>query len=198
MTNRIGSMMLVAIAAATLAVAGCASQKEPAEQAMAGIEKTLDDHGANLEKYLPERKAEIDAKVAALRESMTQEDFGDVVKDAAAVKEDLRRAIAESQIARAQARVSMEDEWTDLLKTVPEMIEAVDKNLAKQGSRPPKGMEKEAWKALVASYDATRDSWGVTAEQMSPANFEESVLAGREVKKTIAGIMKTLGIEPAA
>jgi hypothetical protein len=198
MISRLSGIALVALAAAVLGLAGCASQKEPAEQAMAAIEKSLADHGANLEKYQPERNAEIRAKVAALRESMAQEKYGSVVADAAAVKEDLRRAIADSQIRRAQTRVAMEDEWTDLLKTMPAMIEAVDKKLAKQGSRPPEGMEKDAWKALIESYDATRDSWGVTAENMASANFEESVLAGREAKKTIAGVMKTLDLEPAA
>ncbi|MGH8249622.1 MAG: hypothetical protein ACREVI_02815 [Steroidobacteraceae bacterium] len=198
MTNRLSKIALAALAAAALGLAACASQEEPAKQAMAAIEKTLADHGASVEKYLPERKAEIDARITALRESMTRKKFGDVVADAAAIKEDLRQAVADSQIARAEMRIEMENEWEELLKTIPEMIKAVDKKLASQGSRPPEGMEKDAWKMLTASYDATRDSWGVTAEQMAPANFEASVLAGREAKKTIAGVMQILGLEPAA
>ena len=39
-------------AAVLLVVSGCASQKEPAEQALAGIEKTLTGSGAQVQKYL--------------------------------------------------------------------------------------------------------------------------------------------------
>lgn len=198
MISRLSRIALIALMAMASGLSGCASQEEPAKQAMASIEKTLADHGASIEKYLPEQNAEIGARIAALREAMTQGKFGTVVADAAAIKEDLRKAVADSQIRRAQMRVEMENEWDGLLKSMPAMIEAVDKKLAKQGSRPPQGMEKDAWKALVASYDATRDSWGVTAEEMTSANFEASVLAGREAKKTIAGVMQILGLEPAA
>ena len=182
------------VAAALLAVAGCANQKEPAEQALAGLEKTLSDSGAQVQKYLPERHAEITAKVAALKDQLGKEEYGDVVADAPAVVDALRRAVADSAIQRAQARVAMEGEWDDLVKTMPAMIEAVDKRIASQGSRLPKGMDRAAYRALVDSYDAARESWGKSAAGMSGANFEATVLAGREAKATIAGVMQSLGI----
>lgn len=182
------------VAAALLAVAGCASQKEPAEQALAGIDKTLADSGAQIQKYLPERYAEITAKVAALKDQLAKEEYGDVVAGAPAVVAELRRAVADSAIQRAQARVAMESEWADLLKEMPAMIEAVDRKLASQGSRLPQGMDRAAYRAMVDSYDAARDSWGKASAEMTGANFEATVVAGREAKATIAGVMQSLGI----
>lgn len=185
---------VLALVAAAVALAGCAGQKEPAEQAMAGIEKTLEGSGAQVQKYLPERYLEIEAKVKALRDALAQESYGDVVADAPAVADQLRRAVADSAIRRAQVRVEMEAEWSDLLKAMPAMIEAVDRKIAIQGSRPPKGMDQAGWKAMVESYDATRDAWGKAAAEVSAANFEDTVLAGRDARAKIAAVMETLGI----
>jgi len=186
---------LAALAAAILGLAGCGSQKEPAEQAMAAIEKTLADSGAQVQKYLPERYEAIDVRVKALRDAMAQEQFGQVVTDAAGVTDEMRRAVADAMIERAKTRAAMETEWTALIESMPGMIAAVDRKLAVQGSRPPKGMDKDAWKALVESYDAARESWGKAAAEMTTANFEATVLAGREARTKIAGIMETLGLK---
>ena len=195
MNIRLSRFAVAALAAAILGLAGCGSQKEPAEQAMAAIEKTLADSGAQMQKYLPERYEAIDAKIKALRDAMAQEQFGLVVTDAAGVTDELRRTVADAMIERAKIRAAMETEWTTLIESMPGMVAAVDRKLAVQGSRPPKGMDKDAWKALVESYDAARESWGKAAAEMTTANFEATVLAGREAKTKIAGIMETLGLK---
>lgn len=195
MNTRLSRFALAALAAAVLGLAGCGSQKEPAEQAMAAIDKALADSGAQVQKYLPERYEAIDARIKALRDAMAQEQFGQVVSDAAGVTDELRRAVADAMIERAKTRAAMETEWTALIETMPAMVAAVDKKIAVQGSKPPKGMDKDAWKALVESYDAARESWGKAAAEMTTANFEATVLAGREAKTKIAGIMETLGLK---
>ncbi len=186
---------LAAFAAVILGLAGCASQKEPAEQALAAIEKTFAESGAEIQKYLPERHAEVSASIASLREAMAKEDFGDVVSEAGSVQDALRRAVAESRIRHAQVRVEMESEWAELTKSMPGMIDVVDKKIAAQGARAPKGMEKDAWKATIESYDAARDSWSKAAAEITNANIEDSVLAARAAKAKIAGIMETLGLK---
>ncbi|MGH8130542.1 MAG: hypothetical protein ACRES3_06785 [Steroidobacteraceae bacterium] len=195
MINGTRGLVLAALAAVLLGLAGCASQKEPAEQAMAAIEKTFAESGAEIQKYLPERHAEISASIETLRDSMSKENFGDVVAEASSVRDALRRAVADSRIRRAQMRVEMEDEWTELTKSMPAMIEALDKKIASQGRKPPREMTKDEWKSLIESYDAARDSWSKAAAEITTANFEATVLTAREAKTKIAGIMETLGLK---
>ncbi|MBX3703774.1 MAG: hypothetical protein KF822_08370 [Steroidobacteraceae bacterium] len=188
--------VLALFAAALLGLAGCASQKEPAEQALAAIEKTLEGSGAQVQKYLPERHQEIEARVTALREALVREDYGRVVKDAPQVTDLLRRAVADSAIRRAQARVELEAEWAELVKSMPAMIRAMDRKIAVQGGRPPAGMDQAGWKAMISSYDAARDAWGRSAAEMTNANFEDTVLAGRDARAKIGAMMETLGVKP--
>ena len=194
MTFTRSAVTLAALAVGLLGLAGCANQKEPAEQAMAGIEKTLEASGAQIQKYVPERYEEINASIAALRESLAQEKYGDVVSGAPAVEATLRRAVADSQIRRAQVKVELETVWADLVKTMPAMLADVDKRIAAQRGRPPKGMDRDAYKALVETYDAARASWSKAAETIDATNFESSVATAREARTAIAGVMDKLGM----
>jgi alkylation response protein AidB-like acyl-CoA dehydrogenase len=151
--------------------------------------------GEEIRQFLPDRAAEIEAKVAALRASMEQKSYGDVVTGAAEASADLKRAIADSRVARAKNRNAMENEWGELLESMPKLIESIDKKIAVQGRKPPKGMEKDAWKQLVESYDAARNAWGATAAGMKKETFDASVKAGRDAKVTISGIADQLGIQ---
>jgi hypothetical protein len=89
----------------------------------------------------------------------------------------------------------MESEWTDLTKSMPGMIEAVDRKISAQGARPPKGMDKATWKSTIDAYDAARDSWSKAAGEITTANFEASVLAARDAKLKITAIMESLGLK---
>lgn len=190
------AFITAALAALCLGVAACASQKEPAEQALAAVEAKFKESAAEIQKYLPERHAEIEASVASLRESMSNEDYSDVVAEAGQVQQSLKRAIGESRVRRAQLLVEMESEWDEMAKTMPTMVAAMDKKISSQRGRPPKGMTGDAWKQTIAEYDAARDAWGKAAAGLTRANFEESVLTARDAKAKIAGIMEKLGVKP--
>jgi hypothetical protein len=189
------AFITAAFAALCLGVAACASQKEPAEQALAAVEAKFKESGAEVQKYLPERYAEIEASVASLRDSMSNEDYGDVVAGAGQVQDNLKRAIGESRVKRAQMQVEMEDEWTEMSKSVPAMIDAMDKKITSQRGKPPQGMTREAWKQTIADYDAARDAWSKAAAEMTRANFEATVLAARDAKAKIAAIMESLDVK---
>lgn len=182
-----------ALAALLLGLAACASQKEPAEAALAALETKFSETGAEIQKYLPERYAEVEASIASLRESIAAQDFGDVVAGAAAAEDGLRRAVADARIKRAQVLVEMESEWAEMTKSMPEMIAAMDKKITAQRGRPPQGMTAEAWKQTIAEYDAARDAWSRAAAEMTSKTFEATVLAARDAKAKIAAIMDSLG-----
>ncbi len=184
-----------ALAAVLLGLAACASQKEPAEAALAELETKFSQAGAEIQKYLPERYAEVESRIASLRASVASEDYGDVVAGASAAANDLKRAVADSRIRRAQILVEMEGEWTELSKSMPAMIAAMDNKISAQRGRPPQSMTAEAWKQTIADYDAAREAWSTAAAQMSNKTFEATVLAARDAKAKIVAIMESLGVQ---
>jgi predicted outer membrane protein len=190
------AFVTAALAALCLGVAACASQKEPAEKALAAVEAKFKESSAEVQKYLPERYAEIEAGIASLRDSMSKESYGDVVAEAGKIQDSLKRAIGEARVRRAQMQVEMESEWAELSKSVPAMIDAMDKKITSQRGKPPQGMTRDAWRQTIADYDAARDAWSKAAAEMTRANFEATVLAARDAKAKIAAIMESLGVKP--
>lgn len=191
------AFVIAALAALSLGLAACASQKEPAEQALAAVEAKFKESAAEVQKYLPDRYAELEATVASLRDSLAQEDYGDVVRGAAAAQDSLKRAIADARVKRAQTIAAMDSEWDELVKSMPPMIEAMDRKISSQRGRPPKGMSRDEWKQTIADYDAARDSWSKATEtERTRANLEGMVVAARDAKAKIAAIMDKLEVEP--
>jgi hypothetical protein len=190
------AFVTAALAALCLGVAACASQKEPAEKALAAVEAKFKESSAEVQKYLPERYAEIEAGIASLRDSMSKESYGDVVAEAGKIQDSLKRAIGDARVRRAQMQVEMESEWAELSKSVPAMIDAMDKKITSQRGKPPQGMTRDAWRQTIADYDAARDAWSKAAAEMTRANFEATVLAARDAKAKIAAIMESLGVKP--
>jgi DNA repair exonuclease SbcCD ATPase subunit len=183
------------LAALMLGLAACASQKEPAEAALAAAEAKFTEMGADIQKYLPERYAEVEQQLAALRDSVARQEYGDVVAGAAAAQDEIKRAVADARIKRAQLLVEMESEWNDMVKSMPAMIAAMDKKISAQRGRPPQGMTADAWKQTVADYDAARDAWSKAAAEMTSQTFEATVVAARDAKAKIVAIMESLGVK---
>ena len=184
-----------ALAALLLGLAACASQKEPAEAALAAAETKFKEMGAEIQKYLPERYAEVEARLAALRESVASQDYRDVVAGATAAQDDIKRAVADARIKRAQVLIEMEGEWNDMVKTMPAMVSAMDRKISSQRGRPPKGMTADAWKQTIAEYDSARDAWSKAAAEMTSQTFEATVLAARDAKAKIVEIMDKLEVK---
>jgi len=187
--------LTAALAVLILGLAGCASQKEPAGQALAAIDKKFEESGAEIQKYMPDSYADVSKSIESMHEALSKEDYGDVVAEAGKVDDALKKAIAESRIRRAQIRIEMESEWTELTKTMPSMIAAMDRKIASQHGRPPQGMSRDAWKATIDSYDAAREAWSKAGAEMTNQNFEATVLAARDAKAKISGMMESLGVK---
>jgi hypothetical protein len=196
MTRISRAFLAASLAALSLGLGACASQKEPAEQALAAVEQKFTEAGDEIRKYAPETYAEVEKTVASLRESMKQEDYGDVVTGAAAAQGALKRAVADARVKRAQMIAAMDTEWEELLKTMPPMVAAMDRKITSQRGRAPKGMTGEEWKQTVADYDSARDAWTKAAgTEMTRATIEEIVTAARDAKAKIAAIMEKLDVK---
>jgi len=194
MTQHHKAFLAAALAALCLGFAACASKQQPAEQAFAALEAKFKESGAEVQKYLPDRYAELETSIAGLRDSLANKNYGDVVDGAAAAQDALKRAVADARVARAQKVAALDTEWAELVKTVPAMISAMDRKITSQRGKPPKGMTAGDWKQTIADYDAARESWSRASAEMTRANFEATVETSREAKKKIEAIMQSLGV----
>src|SRR5256886_157038 len=82
------SVWLLALAA--VLVGGCANQKGPAEQAVAGAETALAAVRDDAQKYVPDQLQAVDSQLAALKDSLAKGDYRAALTGAPTVNSALR------------------------------------------------------------------------------------------------------------
>jgi len=187
---------LAAAALVSLALAACAGQKEPAQQAVNDLDAALAKVAEMGEKYMPAEYAEVQAQIAGLRSSFDGGDFDAVVAGAPKAAAAIRKLQADSIIAKADLAKKMNAEWVEIAKTMPDTIVSVDRQISKfaASGRTPKGMDRDAYKQLVASFDEAKKTWTAAAEAGNAGKYEEAVTQSRQVKEVVDATMQALGM----
>jgi hypothetical protein len=185
-----------AIALVSLVMAACAGQKEPAQKAVADLGAALDKISEIGGKYMPEELATVQAQVDGLKASFDKGDYDAVVQGAPAAATAIRQLQADSIIAKAAYAKQMNAEWVETAKAMPDVVASVDKQITRYTSsgRLPKGLDREAFKQTVATFDEAKKAWTTAAEAGNAGKYEEAVLQSREVKKTVDAVMQSLGM----
>ncbi len=192
------SVWLLATLAAVLVV-GCANQKAPAEQAVAGAETALGAVRDDAQKYVPDQLQAVDSQLAALKDSLTKGDYKAVLtgaptlnsaisslKDAA----DAKKADAEAALAKAK------DAWGPLNAEVPKMVEAIQSRITalSKSHHLPKGVTKDGLAAAKSGVDSLKSMWGEASNASASGDFTTAVSKAQAVKDKAAEIMKSLGL----
>lgn len=199
MIRSTGFARVFAVTMLALAAVGCESQKEPAEQAVANLEKSLEAAAQQAEKYVPDEIAAVRTKVADMKALLEKQDYKEVVVQAPAVAAELRKVMADSAIAKANFTQQMTQAWTEYGKTLPQAISSVDDRILRytSGGGLPKGMTRDGFKEVVAKFDAAKTEWAAAAEAGNAGRYEEAVTKSIEVKRTVEATMEALGMPKA-
>ena len=192
------SVWLLATLAAVLVV-GCANQKAPAEQAVAGAETALAAVRDDAQKYVPDQLQAVDAQLAALKDSLTKGDYKSVLtgaptlnsaisslKDAA----DAKKADAEAALAKAK------DAWGPLSAEVPKMVDAIQSRVTalSKSHHLPKGVTRDGLASAKSGVDSLKSMWSDASNASASGDFTTAVGKAQAVKDKAAEIMKSLGM----
>jgi hypothetical protein len=178
--------MLVALAA-TLMLAACASQKEPAEKAVAQVESSLAEFRADAEKYAAEELKAVDTSVTKLRNNLAGKDYSSVVRSATAVATEVkslkqtvatRKADMEATMAAAQA------EWTDLSAKVPPMVEAIQTRVdtLSKSRKLPKNLDKAGFETVKTDLETMKTEWTEAGSEFASGMAADAVRKARAAK----------------
>ncbi len=194
MSRTITFSRLAAAFVMAIALAACASQKDPAQQSITELESAFAKVAEMGQKYMPEEYAEVDAQIAGLKASFDKGDYGAVVAGASKAAAAIRKLQADSIIAKANYAKQMNAEWSDLSRSMPDTIIAVDKQISRASRSLPKGMDRDTFKQTVATFDEAKKTWEAAAELGNAGKYEEAVMESRKVKEVVDATMQALGM----
>jgi hypothetical protein len=191
------SVWLVALAA--VLIVGCASQKGPAEQAVAGTETALAAVRDDAQKYVPDQLQAVDAQLAALRGSLSKGDYKAVLTGAPTVNSAIRslKYAAEAKKVEAEAALAKaKDAWGPLSTEVPKAVDAIESRVAalSKSQHLPKGVSKSSLAAAKSGVDSLKSMWSEASNASASGDFTTAVTKAQAAKDKAAQIMRSLGM----
>lgn len=192
------SVWLLATLAAVLVV-GCANQKAPAEQAVAGAETALAAVRDDAQKYVPDQLQAVDAQLAALKDSLTKGDYKSVLTGAPTLNSAISslKDAAEAKKADAEAALAKaKDAWGPLSAEVPKMVDAIQSRVTalSKSHHLPKGVTRDGLASAKSGVDSLKSMWSDASNASASGDFTTAVGKAQAAKDKAAEIMKSLGM----
>lgn len=185
------------ISAATILLAACASQMEPAQKLIGDIEAAVNSASVDAEKYVPDQLHDVQSKLSDLKASFDKKDYASVVTGAPAVLTAAQGLAAAAAAKKDEVMKALNTDWTGLSTALPGEVSAIQSRidlLGKKSSRKmAAGIDVPAAKAGLADATAL---WSKAQAAFSAGNLEEAVGTAKDVKTKIdavaAGLKLTL------
>jgi len=194
------SVFLLAALAAVL-LAGCNTQKGPAEQAVASAQAALDAVRDDAQKYAPEQLGGVEAKLSDMKGAFQQGNYAGVLAAAPGVSSaiaSLRDAASAKKVEADQALAKAKDDWGPASAAVPKMVDEIAKRVEtlSKTKHLPKGVTKDTLTAAKTWLDAMKSSWADATNASSSGDYTTAMAKAQAVKDKAAGIMKSLDMKP--
>lgn len=195
--NARARMSIALCALAWLGLSGCASQEEPARQAVTDLEASFAQVGEMSTKYLPDAHQAMQDEIDALKADIAAGEFDSVISKAPGLSAGLRKLQADAIVARAGFREAMTREWAAMSDAIPALLSSVDRELGRYtgSGRVPRGMDRDGFKAMVASLDEARSRWTEAVETGNAGDYEQAVMIAREAQAALQAAASDLGIK---
>jgi hypothetical protein len=192
------SKWLAASLTATLVFA-CASQKEPAEQAVANIDAALGSVHDTAAKYAPDGLQSVEAQIASLKVNFANGDYKGVLSAAPTITTTVAelKQTAEAKQAEAEAAVAqMKQQWRTIKANMPKMIAAVQSRVdtLSNSQRMAKGVSKRSFESAKAALASLNSMWAEATRAVENEDYAGAVAKGRAAKDKAAEIMHALGM----
>jgi len=190
---------MVALAATALMLVGCASQKEPAEKAVAQVESSLAEFRADAEKYAAEELKGVEASVTKLKNNLASKDYQAVVLGAPSVASEvtaLKDAVATKKADAEAILAAAQTEWTDLSAKMPQMVEAIQSrvDILSKSKKLPKDLDKAGFDTVKTEFESLKTEWTEASSQFASGMAADAVRKARGAKARGDAILAKLGM----
>lgn len=189
--------LFACLAAASLVLAACANQKEPAEQTFAKVESSLAEFHADAEKYASEELKDVDADVANMKKNLANRDYGAVIMNAPSVSASitaLKETVAQRKAESDQILAAAQSEWNDLSTSVPKAVETLQARVDQLSKtrKLPKGLDKAGFDAAKADFENMKSQWTQASAEFADGKVADAVRMARAIKAQSEELMTKL------
>jgi hypothetical protein len=161
---------MLAVAAATVFMAGCAKQRDPAHDALEKIEKSLDDVKADAARYAPDGLKGVESQLKNLKQSFDDKNYDNVLAGTPQLEKavnSLREAVDSGKAQARSAMAAAKTEWEGLKVDVSKQVETIQARIDElsKAKRLPWGINKDEFAGSKSAFESMKAQWNdATAE----------------------------------
>ena len=182
----LGALVLV------VAVAACASQKEPADAAIKNAQSAYSAVSAEAEKYVPDQAKQVQDALAAAQTAFTNGDYASALTQAQA----LPPRITALSAAISSKKAELTTQWNAMSAGIPKLIEALSSRVdtLSKSKGTPKGITKETVTAAQSGLATATQDWQAATSAASSGDLATAMRQANDVKTRVVGLMKSLNM----
>ena len=184
---------------AALALAACASDKEPAEKALRGAEDAVNAAVADGSKYLPDQARAVQSSLQSLKDTFAKGDYKAVLAGAGDVTskaKSLADATAAKKAEFEKMKAELTKDWEAMSSGLPKVVDAIKSrvDILSQAKKLPAGIDKAAVDGAKSGLETINKTWSEAQEAFKAGNVADAVAKAKTVKTMAADIMTKLGM----
>ena len=188
----------VAMAATTVLITGCASQEEPATQAVISVEASLAEVRVDAAKFAPEELKAADEKLAKLKAELADDEYKHVLSGSSQLTQEVA-TLKDVVVSKQTQDAAATHEWESLSAEVPKMVEAIESRVdtLSESRKLPQEVNKEAFESAKVALQTMKTTWAEASAAFDAGNATEAADKGRLVQAKAEEVAGQLGISPA-
>lgn len=181
------SKMLLALAAATVLVTGCAKQREPAHDALEKIEKSLAEVKTDAAKYAPDGLKGVEAQYERLKASFEAKEYENVLAGTPALDKavgSLHDAVASGKAQARSALAAAKTEWEGLSVEVSKQVDSIQARIDElsKSKRLPWGIKKEEFEGSKSAFESMKAEWQEASAEFKKGDAVEASAKAKTAK----------------
>jgi hypothetical protein len=162
-------------------LAACASQMQPAKQAIDSVESAINAAAADAGKYVPDQLASAQAKLVNLKTAFDNKDYKAVIAGAPSALAEAQALVGIAAAKKEEVMKAMTAEWTVVSASLPQLMGAVQSRLAvlAKSRKPPAGVDVAAAKTDMTDAGTM---WAQAQSASTAGNLDVAVDAAKKAK----------------
>lgn len=179
--------LILAVAAASLLVAGCAKQRGSANEALENIENSLAEVRDDAKRYAPDGLKGVESQLERLKQSYEAKDYDNVLAGTPQLEKavgSLKQAVSTGKEHARAALAVAKNEWPNLSTEVEQTINAIQARVdtLSNARRLPRGISKDEFEGAKAAFESMKAQWADASAEFKDGDAVEAAAKGRTVK----------------
>jgi hypothetical protein len=187
-----------AIALSVLAMAGglilggCASDKAPAEAAIAAAEQAVNAAAAEASKFVPDQVQSLQAALTSAKDKFAKGDYTAALADAKSLPDKAREVAS----AAAAKKAELTKTWESMSAGLPSVVDAIKSrvDILSQAKKLPANMTADTLAKAKSSLDEITQQWTAASDAFKGGNVADAISKATTVKAKAAEVLTMLGM----